>query len=228
MIVVYFSCLTQRITHSIVLYAYLLLFALPQQAIAETNDSQDEQIKQKRLWLPISYQQYYPEMLTAADKAHNNDYCYQFIDGSLNESESSMRNIIFTFRCRTQERRLFTLNVNAHTLHVTNSLEEWIKQKKIEEELERQAELLKEKLRKEKEKEQYWGICEEVFTRKANLFTNAKVISEMPPEPDVNEVGEYIYYIEFQTLSSKKTVLNYLATASIHNLEKCNVSIRPL
>lgn len=227
---VYFGCSVQRIVHYIVQCTCycLLLCLLFQQAIAKDSDYQDEKIKEKRLWLPISYQQYYPEMLTAADKAYKNDYCHQLIDGSLNERESSSQQVVFTFRCRTQDRRLFTLNINAHTLHVTNSLEEWIKQKKIEEERERQAELDKERRRQEEEREQYWGICEEVFNRKANLFTSAKVISDMPPEPDINEVGEHIYYIEFQTLSSKKTVLNYLATASIHNLEKCDVSIRPL
>ena len=224
-----YHCITQRA------FIVVLLLLYGQSVTAELVDEQREILKEKRLWLPISYQQHYPQMLEAVEKAEKYDACEQLIDGALNESKSSRSHVVFMFRCRTSDRQLFTLDVNAHTLHVVSSIEEQEKRRKLEEEQERQREeqerqrMLEEaRLRKEKEKSQYWKICEKVFNRKASLFNSAKIISEVPPDPDVNEVGEYTYYIEFQTLSSRKTVLNYLATASIHSLEKCNVSIRPL
>jgi flagellar motility protein MotE (MotC chaperone) len=224
-----------------------------------------------RLWLPISYQQHFPRLLEAAEKVSVNEYCNQLLDGTLYEEQSSANTVMFRFRCRTTERRLFTIRVDAKTLTLTNSLAGWIKQQAIEKEKLRQEELEKERLRQEaelekerlqqeeerlkqeeelekervrleeerlrieaelrkeiEEREQYWGVCNKVFTRKANLFNSAKVISKMPPQPDISDDGEYTYYIEFQTLSSRKTVLNYVATARISSLDKCDVDIRSI
>jgi hypothetical protein len=116
--------------------------------------------------------------------------------------------------------------------------EEELEKERIKQEEELEKERIKQEeeririaaeLRKEiEEREQYWGVCNKVFTRKANLFNSAKVISKMPPQPDISDDGEYTYYIEFQTLGSRKTALHYLATARIISLDGCDVNIRPI
>ena len=179
---------------------------------------------EKRLWLPISYQHHLPRLLEAAKKANENEYCREFLEGSLSEPLSSSSNTVFLFRCRTEDRRLFTITVDAKTLLLTNSLDEWIKQKALE-----QERLEEEELRKKlAEREKYWEICHVVFKRKAGLFNSAKVMTSLPPSPDISEKGEFTYYIEFQTLSSKKTVLSYLAKAIISSLDECVVDIRTI
>jgi hypothetical protein len=205
------------------------------------------------LWLPISYQQHFPRLLEAAEKVSVNEYCAQLLDGTLYEEQTSVNAVIFRFRCRTTKRRQFTISVDEKTLTLTNSLEMWIKQQALEKEKLRQEELENERLKQEEElekerikqeeervriaaelrqeieeREQYWGVCNKVFTRKANLFNSAKVISKMPPQPDISDDGEYTYYIEFQTLGSRKTALHYLATARIISRDGCDVNIRPI
>jgi hypothetical protein len=297
--------LTQFYT-SIILGLCLLFFCAPETRAAK---NQGGAYYTDRLWLPISYQQHFPRLLEAAEKVSVNEYCNQLLDGTLYEEQSSANTVMFRFRCRTTERRLFTIRVDAKTLTLTNSLAGWIKQQAIEKEKLRQEELEKERLRQEaklekerlkqeerrlkqeaelekerlkqeeerlkqeeelekerlkqeeelekerlkqeeelekerlrleeerlrieveqrkeiEERERYWGVCNKVFTRKANLFNSAKVTSKMPPQPDISDNGEYTYYIEFQTLSSRKTVLNYVATARISSLDKCDVHIK--
>lgn len=220
--------------------AFFLVLLMFSPSIFSDNDEMTA--LEQRLWLPISYQHDFPRLLEAAQKVNENEYCRNFLEGSLSESLTSPNKTVFLFRCRTEERRLFTITVDATTLTLTNSLDEWIKQKaleqqRIEEEKRRfeeekrrfEEELEEEELRKKlAEREQYWDVCHIVFKRKASLFNSAKVMSPLPPSPDISEKGEFTYYIEFQTLSSKKTVLSYLAKAIISSLDECVVDIRTI
>lgn len=222
--------------------SYLLLFIvfISDVCAAYSEDS---------LWLPISYESYRPKLIEAAEKVSENEYCNHLLDGTFSESLSSPNKTIFIFRCRTNERRLFTITVDANTLAISSSLEGWIKQQKLEAQRLRQIEeqrlqeeqrrleeqrlqeeqrLIEEQRKKIAEREQYWGICKRLFNRKASLFNDAKVLTEFPPQPDISDDGVFTYYIEFQTLSSKKTVLSYLATAVISSLDGCDIEIRPI
>jgi hypothetical protein len=190
-------------------------------SISEEEDITD---LERSVWLPISYQHHLPRLLEAAKRARENEYCSEFLDGSLSEPLSSRNKTVFLFRCRTEERRLFTITVDEKTMALTNSLDEWIKQETLE-----KARVEEEALRKKlAEREKYWEMCHVVFTRKASLFNSAKVMTPLPPSPDISDKGEFTYYIEFQTLSSKKTVLSYVATAIISGLDECIVDIRTI
>ncbi|EGG93243.1 hypothetical protein IMCC1989_1483 [gamma proteobacterium IMCC1989] len=213
--------LSSKLPPSLQALTYFIILIYASVSFSEEADTAS---LESDLWLPISYQQHFPRLLEAAEKVYQNEYCQDFLDGSLSETLSSSHDIVFIFRCRTEERRLFTITVDEKTLTLKNSLEEWIRQEALEKEL-REKEELRKKLA---EREKYWAICHIVFKRKASLFNSAKIKTLLPPTPDISETGEFTYYIEFQTLSSKKTVLSYLATAIISSLDECVVDIRTL
>lgn len=209
---------------------YLLLSYVGQVTAMENEDAA---YYIENLWLPISYQQHYTRLLKSAEHVSANAYCDQLLEGTLYESKSSTHSVVFRFRCRTAERKLFTISVDEKTLTLTNSLADWINQQALEKEGLKQENLVKEQLiekdelkKKMEARKQYWKICNEVFTRKANLFNSTKVTSQLPPQLDISDDGGVTYYIYFQALSAKKTVLRYLATARINSSDGCDVDIR--
>lgn len=180
---------------------------------------------QPNLWLPLSYQQYEPRLLEAAEKVRDNNDCAQLLSGTLDEASVQRdTNLSFTFRCRTEARKMFIIDVNVATLELTNELVYWRKQAEIKAEQERQDALRK----KLAERNLYWQVCKNTFQEMTRAFTEPKIVSETPPKPDMTPEGVFIYVIEFQTLSEKKNVLSYLATAVIDTLEECDIEIRPI
>jgi hypothetical protein len=192
-----------------------------------------------QIWLPISYQAHYPRLMEAYDQVRETDDCYEVLSGTLSESLSKNGQIVFVFRCRTEDRQVFSINVNAKTLTMVNNFAlkreaaELAEKKRQEEEEKRiqkeEKERLQEELRQKlAEREQYWSICQQAFETDIQFFNKPKVITPFPARPDITADGVFTYLIEFQTLSIKKNILSYIATATIHSLEACTIKIRPL
>ncbi len=177
------------------------------------------------IWLPLSYKHHYDRLLEAAEKVKNHEDCQQLVSGTLDETTlKSGDELAFTFRCRTEARQMFIIAVDAKTLSLTNELDYWREQAAIKAEKERQ-EALRKKLA---ERSLYWQVCETTFHKSTRSFYEPKIISEIPPKPDMTPEGVFIYVIEFQTLSEKKNILSYLATATIETLDECDIEIRPI
>lgn len=176
------------------------------------------------LWLPISYQSHEKRLLEAAEKVSNIEECNQLLNGTLDERQSSTSHIIFTFRCRSETREVFIVNVDSKSLSVTNMKEVWRK-KAIEEEEKRKQEKLRKKLA---ERHQYWAVCEKTLKNRIKSYNTPTIKTSLPPRPDITPDSTFIYLIEFHALSTKKSVLSYLATAVISSLDSCKIEIRPI
>ncbi len=180
--------------------------------------------RQPNYWLPIAYQLHYNRLLEAAEKVSALDECYDLLSGTLSERQSSVSHPVFLFRCRTEQRTTFLITVDSKTLKLTNTIDVW--RKKVEKEKERQQqEVLRQKLA---QRSRYWAVCEKEFQDKTRTFNQPKIISPLPPKPDISSEGAFTYFIEFETLSLKNNTLSYLATAEIQTLAQCTIKIRPI
>ncbi len=125
----------------------LLYFALVGSAVAD-----QERFKDVDLWLPIAYLEKWGAFFQAADKAKNDPYCRQLLSGRLSESQSSLDHPIFIFRCRAEDRTIYTIQVDGNTMMVTNAYGD--QQRKLEEErLAAEAQRLEEERKRLSEEE---------------------------------------------------------------------------
>jgi hypothetical protein len=176
------------------------------------------------LWLPIAYQQHYPRLVEAANKVSELDSCHHLLTGTLSEHKTSQKEVVFTFRCRGELRKVFNVTVSAKNLGVIEIPEIWSEQDRIEKEAEKQR-ALRQRLA---DRDKYWAVCYETFQDETRTFNQVTVITPVPPKPEFTSEGGFIYLIEFRTLSVKKNPLSYLATAEINHLSGCSVKIRPI
>lgn len=177
-----------------------------------------------RFWLPISYQSYRPRLLEAAEKVAEREQCHTLLEGTLAEKKSINQKVVFSFRCRNADKQTRVFIVNASDLSMSNT-EEVLRLKAIEDAKLAEQERLREKFANRK---QYWAVCEQAFMDETLPFNAPKIITPLPIKPDISEKKEFIYLIEFQTLSSKGKTLSYLATAVIDDLSACTIDIRPI
>ncbi len=176
------------------------------------------------LWLPISYQAYHNRLLEAAKKVSQLEDCRKLLSGTLAEKLSSGNKIVFTFRCRDQDRKVFIVHVNNNNSQITYMKDIWRK-KSMEEADAREQEKLRNKLAKRKE---YWAVCEKAFMSEMGSFKEPKIVTPLPIKPEISENAVFTYLIEFQTISLKKRRLSYIASAVIDTLDRCDIKIRPI
>jgi hypothetical protein len=72
------------------------------------------------LWLPKVYQDQYMLMLDAAEKAKAAPYCHQLLSGRVVEDRSTIEHLYFHFRCRSDDKTMFSVSVDGKSLAVTN------------------------------------------------------------------------------------------------------------
>jgi hypothetical protein len=107
-------------------YRHLVLFSILFSAVLEAS----EHFEGVDLWLPTAYKKQYSTLLDAAEKAKNDRYCFQLLSGGILEAKSTINHMRFNFRCRAEDRKTFSIQVDGNTLAVTNAYAE--KQQKIE------------------------------------------------------------------------------------------------
>ncbi len=196
--------------------AYLLLGVLISPPLFSAPDP--------RLWLPVSYQKHYERLVLASKKVEELEDCYHLLKGDLVESQARQGNIVFSFRCRDSSRKMFTVQVMSKDLTILRVEDIWRQQEEKQQAADKERKL-RELLAN---RDQYWAVCLEEFEKQTRTFNEAKIVTPLPPKPDITKTGGFIYLIEFQTLSLKKNSLSYLATAEIEHLRACSVAIRPM
>ena len=205
-------------------YIFLLTILLSPLSVAS------ERFKGVDLWLPASYQKQYTKLLDAAEKAREDPYCFQLLSGRLIEAESSQEHMKFTFRCRTEDRLQFSLQVDGNTLVVTNDFAR--RKKEMEEEHGRQlseeeAALLAEELaKKRKEQIHYWKICRQAMRKKIKRFEKVVILTEALPEPTIDG-DEFTYLVLFDAQNPQRKLLHFQISCVISGLEDYKIKVKP-
>jgi hypothetical protein len=176
-----------------------------------------------KLWLPISYQSHFNRLLDAAEKVDNLEDCHQFVRGTLSEKKSTKQSLVFSMRCRNKDKHTFTLMVRADDLTITRIDDVWLEEDKTLAELKKQ-----EKLRRHlMNRAQYWSVCESTLQEKIKNYDQVNVVTSFPVKPDITDTGGFTYFIEFEAMGPKGSVLIYMAEAEIDYLDECRILIRP-
>ncbi|ODS23323.1 hypothetical protein AB835_09595 [Candidatus Endobugula sertula] len=176
------------------------------------------------LWLPVSYQHHYNQLLKAAKMVQSNPDCYELFKGTLSEHRSSLEHPIFIFRCRTERREIISVLVDGNTFQVTNLLEKMHRKKEKQKQQAREDDIRK----KQQEQKKYWKICYQQFKKKTRLFGGLKVLTDLPPVPNISNTGMVRYRINFEAKSLQKKTIRYKAMAKANALDKCEIKIKPL
>jgi len=200
-----------------------------------------ERFKDVDLWLPKAYQNKYSRLLVAAEKAENDPYCFQLLSGRVLESQSTIDHIQFYFRCRAEDRKTFSLQIDGKSLVVTNDYAE--KQLKIAEarltaeereakRVQQQKEANAEKIMKEsltiirREQSQYWTICRKEMRRRLQTFEQVSILTEPLPEPTI-QADQFTYTVLFDSLNPAKKTLHFQIVCTISALDYYEVGITP-
>ncbi|MGH1439733.1 MAG: hypothetical protein ACRBBR_06455 [Cellvibrionaceae bacterium] len=193
------------------------------------------------LWMPTTYQKQYSKLLDAADKAKDDPYCFQLLSGRVLEAKSTIDHMQFYFRCRTEDRDTFSMQVDGNTLAVTNTYGE--RKRKIEEtrlaeeELKKNlvkqlkdaesAKMLQEKVAaRRKEQSKYWSVCRKEMRKRLKSFDKVSILSDSLPEPEV-QADQLIYTVLFDSLSPSRKTLHFKIMCNISALDYFDVVIKP-
>jgi hypothetical protein len=187
------------------------------------------------LWLPKIYQKQYTVLVEAAEKAQADPYCYKLLSGNLIEHQSTLDHMIFQFRCRTEDNKTFSMQIDAKTFEVTNEYAE--KQRELE--AQRKAEedrvqalkdaetqaIEKEKLAElQREQSRYWGICRKAMRKRLKLFEKVEILTEIPPDPLIKD-KEFTYLVDFDAKSPSHKQLKFKITCEIRALDDYAVEV---
>ena len=187
------------------------------------------------LWLPKVYQKQYRVLLNAAEKAESDRYCHKLLSGRLIESESTLDHMKFHFRCRTQDSKTFSMQIDGNTLDVVNEYAEKQRiieeQKKAEEarlQAEKDAEVARleqeelDKLREEQSR--YWGICRKSMKKRLKLFEQVEVLTPTPPDPMIKG-RQFTYLVDFNAKSPARKPLYFTISCEISSLEEHAIDV---
>lgn len=214
-----------------VYHCFILALGLPSLADAS------ERFKGVDLWLPTTYQSHYTRFLEAAEKAQNDPYCVQLLSGRLRENASDTEQLLFQFRCRSDDKQMFSIQVDGETLAIENRYGELRKQQEDvieaadkavqkqldEEEAKRVAAKLAERRR---EQSQYWRICRKEMRQRLKPFEGVTILTDSLPEPSI-QADQFTYTVLFDALNPAKKVLHFKVECTISALDYYQVAVKP-
>ncbi len=70
----------------------------------------------EQLWVPKSYLRHLPRLYDAAQQVEDSPGCDEFIEGTTHLGRTTMEHPVFTFKCRNEEGKTFSLMVDGPTL----------------------------------------------------------------------------------------------------------------
>ena len=167
------------------------------------------------LWLPTRYQAHFEALKSAALTVKATEKCHHLLSGKLLTSRSSPEHLIFSFRCRTQERYSFSVEFDNNTQLISDPYDPF--------------ELKKEqnRLRRERQKaKRYKDICQQAMEERIEEFREPVILDINPVGPLV-ESGRTIYSLSFDSISSKDKTLHYKVQCKIKNDNDYQMKVSP-
>ncbi len=216
------------------IYRFLMAFSMVMTSFQQSSFA-SERFADVDLWLPKTYQDHYLRLLDAAEKVEKDPYCHRLISGGMIEGRSTQEHMYFHFRCRAEDRKTFSIEVDGKSLEVTNVYKKQKEaEKKAEEERQRLAEeaakaeadrIEAERLAKlRSEQSRYWKICRKAMRKRLKLFNNIKVLTKGIPDPII-EGEKFTYIVLFDAENPKKESLHYKVSCDISSLTEHKVAV---
>lgn len=150
------------------------------------------------LWLPKLYQPYLDDLTSAAIEVKETEKCHRLLSGKLIEGRSNPDHLIFSFRCRTQERYSFSVEFDNNTRLISDPYDPLaLKQEE-------------DRLRKEQERvKAYKEICQQEMKKRIEDFKQPTIISSNESDSPFVKDGITTYRLSFNSVGSKNKVLFY-------------------
>ncbi|MBX2807684.1 MAG: hypothetical protein KTR20_03545 [Cellvibrionaceae bacterium] len=178
------------------------------------------------LWVPTAYQHQFLRLLAAAEKAQAAEYCHTLLSGRLLESQSTPERPLFSFRCRTDQRKLFTVKVDGVTLAVTNTYLERQRELQAQADAEAQRQEAARLAALHEEQKHYWGICRQAIKQRLKLFKQVEILTAMPPIAEIKEETQVRFMLAFDARSPANKPLHYQVICDIEGLDDYSVKLK--
>jgi len=164
----------------------------------------DSLLDNASLWLPKLYQPYLDDLTSAAVEVKETEKCYRLLSGKLIEGRSNPDHLIFSFRCRTQERYSFSVEFDNNTRLISDPYDPLILKQE------------EDRLRKERERvKAYKEICQQEMKKRMEDFKQATIVNANKSDSPFVKDGITTYTLSFNSLSSKNKVLFYKVACKV-------------
>ncbi len=216
------------------IYRFLMAFFIAITSFSQSSLA-SERFADVDLWLPKTYQDHYLRLLDAAEKVEKDPYCHRLLSGGMIEGRSTPEHMYFHFRCRAEDRKTFSIEVDGKTLEMTNV---YRKQKEAEQRAEEERQRIAAEAEKAEadrleaermaklrgEQSRYWKICRKAMRKRLKLFDNIKVLTKGIPDPII-EGEKFTYIVLFDAENPRKESLHYKVTCDISSLTSHKVAV---
>ena len=168
------------------------------------------------LWLPTHYQSYLDDLKNAAAAVKETEKCHRLLSGKLIEGRSSPEHLIFSFRCRTEERYSFSVEFDNYTKLIKDPYDPFALKKE------------ENRLRKERERVQrYKEICQQEMKKRIGEFKKPKVLKNGKADTPVIKDGMTIYSLSFDSMSTKNKTLLYKVECRVIGDNDYQIKVSP-
>ncbi len=176
----------------------------------------DALLDNANLWLPAYYQSYLGDLKNAAAAVKKTEKCHRLLSGKLIEGRSSLDHLIFSFRCRTQERYSFSVEFDNNTQLISDPYDPFARKKE------------ENRLRKERERVQrYKEICTQEMKNRINEFKRPKILKDNNLDSPLVKDGMTVYKLSFDSMSSKNKTLLYKIECKVISDNDYQIKVSP-
>lgn len=158
---------------------------------------------EKRLWLPVKYQNLYVDMKKAAEVAEQQESCKELLKGTLDRDQSTSELPVFRFLCRREDGVTYNQMIYGMEPKIATP-----------QELE-QLEML------------YRERCLNAYEKATALMLQKKALFENTLKPDIMEEEMAVFVLDFDARSVQGVPLRYRARCSTGIKMEPTVEISP-
>lgn len=179
-------------------------------------------LDESRLWLPVTYQTHYLQLIQAAAAADEVDRCVTLLEGTIDTEQSVPGHPIYRILCRQENGQSYNEMVDGLT-YETLTTPKVVPVVMSADERERRR--LKEEARLQEERQRHkhslWLACQQALLERTALMANLKWLSDKEPEPITFDGTDAVYRVDFDAEDVWGKALYYRAvcTATPDNVE---------
>ncbi|TQV80142.1 hypothetical protein FKG94_10770 [Exilibacterium tricleocarpae] len=164
-------------------------------------------IDDSRLWLPKSYEHYFPKLRKAARTAAQTERCESVLQGQLHRERSRPDHPVYRITCRDSERISYTVVIDGLTYRDLTP-----PRQRRQQHTPAQLEALRH--------EQYWEICRRELDQRTKRMLALVWLTDTMPQPDQSVPLQDVFTVDFDAQNIQKQRLRYRALCSFVRIEE--------